>query len=144
MIQYIKDQNLNEAYKYLNLKGIGDKIKCAIIRDLFLYTGKGITALSGNDLEKMFPIDIWVEIICKELLNKKGKKITLKRELISEAQKNSLDSRYINSGMWFFAANIVSDKEMLVQILNEAFTNTQRLEDEFNLMNMDNFILNIE
>jgi hypothetical protein len=141
LIQHIKSLNFNAAYQYLNLKGIGDKIKCVIIRDLDLYTNKSERIIRIEDLEKMFPIDIWVEIICKLLLNSNNKKIALRQQLINEALKNNLDCRYINSGMWFFAANIVADKETLVQVLNEAFTNVRRLEDEFKLMNKDNFIL---
>ncbi len=147
IIQQVKEGALSDAFRKLELKGMGHKLKSFFLRDLVtLFHAEPKLANNRNAYLWCQPIDVWVRLAAQalesdepDLVRGDRKKYQLNGDDLKTARKivdlsihAGVSPLKVNQGIWYFSANAVADEKRLQKLIGER--GCDELDDELALM----------
>ena len=148
IVRLVKKGALSDAFKKLELKGMGHKLKAFFLRDL-------VTLLKAepkldSDCEAYLwcqPIDVWVRLAASELCKTEtptrirgdsgkyhlnGADLAKARAIINLSLDANVSPLSVNQGIWYFSANAIADEKRLRELIRSG--DSKNLEAEIALM----------
>jgi hypothetical protein len=144
IVKLVRHGALGAAFRELDLRGVGHKIRALFLRDLVILL-KAEPKLQKNPKTYAYcqPMDVWVRFVVKQLCGDRrargSQEYKLNRKDLAKAEditRLSLDAGVsplkVNAGIWYFSSNVVADKKRLKDLVGKG--DAAKLKAELALM----------